>query len=96
VTTKQDLHEALQAQARAMPGVPPAAYLTRWVVIRELALPSGSLVMNYVTGQASGEALTIWDARGLCGQFLDDLPALQSPSSPEPPPADGPREPPPF
>jgi hypothetical protein len=94
--TKAELHEALQEQARSMPGVPPAAYVTRWVVIRELALPDGNAVLNYVTGQASGDALTIWEARGMAATFIDDLPAIQTHSSPPPPPSDDRREPPPF
>jgi hypothetical protein len=81
---KAELHAALQEQARTMTGVPPGAYLARWVVVRELVLPDGTRVLNRATGDASGQLLTPWDVEGFLRYMLRNLAAGQVPP-PQPP-----------
>lgn len=74
MTNKQALHESLQEHARSMPGVPPASYLTRWVVVRELVIPSyEQRALNFASGDASGRTLVLWDAEGLVRSYLREM-----------------------
>jgi hypothetical protein len=72
--SKDELHEVLQQHARSQPGVPPLAILARWVVVRELVLPTGERALNRATGDLGGDTLTPWDVRGFLGQVLESLP----------------------
>lgn len=72
---KTTLHDALQLdlQEEGHEG----AFLTKWVIIRELHMPNGTVGFSKVSGTADGRPLMVWEAQGmLVTALISNVPDL--------------------
>lgn len=66
---KQELHEHIQRLQSEQPML-DGAVLSKWVLVSEWQHPDGGASLHIASGEASGTALTRWDAAGMLSEAL--------------------------